>query len=523
MRSLMFAGSVCALAVSAPAQLTTRASAGPGSLAPFSFVDVTDAVGILPHDISPGMVAGVAIEDFDQDGDLDIFVPTASGQPHQLYRNTGNGTFEEIGAAVGLNATHNARTAMWVDADGDGRLDLVVLGDCFSQSDPCLALPTAHLYLQQSDGTFVDATIGSGLENERVATTGQHRGGATAGDLDGDGRLDLVFGLWGGQGRVFLGSGAADYSDVSVACGLGGVTRGHWQPIVHDFNGDGLMDVFWAIDFIANNLWINNGLGSFVDRAAEAGVNYAFNDMGVAVGDPDNDGDIDIYITEVFNSEIGRFNPLLRNDSVGDALSFATISHSAGVDNTDWGWGTTMADLDDDGWTDLIVTNGFFNPPFLTDRSRIFRNSGESPIRYDDVSISALFHDSDHCGTILAFDMDRDGDMDIAQVSMERGLRIYRNTRRGAAVANHWVTIRPRMPGTNHWAIGAVVKVEAGGVTRTRLITVGVSCLGQEPAEAHFGLGGAATVDRVTIDWPDGTTSVVDDLGANTVWTIEQQ
>jgi hypothetical protein len=469
--------------------------------------------------MAPGMAGGVAAADFDDDGDIDLFVPNAEGIADQLYRNIGNGHFEEIAADAGLASPARSRAALWVDYDGDHRLDLFVAGDCYQAADECLGASTLRLYRQVGDAQWEDVTIEAGFADDLVWFSGQHRGGMCAGDVNNDGWLDLLIGLWGGEARLFLNNGDGSFSDISHTCGLGGVSEGHWQPVMHDFNGDGWLDVLAAIDFTANHLWMNQTNTSFSDIAPTAGLDSAWNDMGAAMGDYDNDGDLDIYLTEI--ADLDRHNRLYRNDSIGEALQFTDVARTVGVDDTSFGWGTTFLDADNDGWLDLAATNGYFGPRWENDPSRFFLNSGGGTVTFADVSDAVGFNDTFWGSSLIALDFDRDGDVDLIQTCAAPGpMRLLENQRSGPALANNYLVIKPRMSGHNHRAIGAVVRVSTAALELMRLITAGTSLMGQEPAEAVFGVGSALTAD-VVVQWPDGTTTALTDVATNQVLTIQ--
>ena len=494
-----------------------------GQSAPIQFVDESTARGLLPSSMAPGMGGGVAAADFDDDGDIDLFLPNALGYPDQLYRNLGDGTFEEIATAAGVASLDQARVALWLDYDGDGRLDLLVAGDCHGALAPCTEVSTLKLYRQIADAQFQDVTLEAGITDDRVVDTTAHRAGAAAGDFNNDGYLDLVVSLWTGKAGVYLNNGNGTFTDIGVASGVGVTQLAHWQPILHDFNRDGWLDLFFAVDFAANRLWINNGDNTFTNVAQSAGVDNAWNDMGVALSDYDNDWDADLYITNITNVGTGRHNVLYRNQSVA-SLAFVDVAAGSGVHAGAWGWGTTFLDADNDGLLDLAATNGF-NGVWSTDTSRFFLSSGGTPVTFQDRSAATGFDDSYWGSSLLAVDADRDGYLDLVQTcnavdSDPSRLRLLRNQPGPAALANGYLVVRPRMTGPNHRTIGAVVRVEVGSAKMMRVITAGTSFLGQEPAEAAFGIGSASMVDQVTIEWPDGTETKHDDVAGNQVLTI---
>ena len=487
------------------------AQAGP----PIRFVEVGASRGIGDYRMAEGMGGGAAVADFDGDGDIDIFVPTGEGMPDRLYRNNGKGVFEDIAAKAGVASTFANRCALWFDYDGDGDLDLIVANDV--EQEPS----TYRLYRQNAPSRFQDVTIEAGLFTP-MSDPGRgfmppHRGGFAAGDLNNDGYLDLFAALWNGRSHLFLNNRDGTFTDISESSGINKVTRFSHQPVMADFDGDGWTDIFVAVDFGPNDLWINQRDGTFENRAASAGVDNAMNDMGVALGDYDNDGDFDLFITNIFDD--GFHNVMLRNDTAdGDKPTFTEVSESLGVRDTGWAWGTTFFDADHDGLLDLVATNGWHSDPWRDDPSKFFWNLGGDPVEMLDASDEVGFNDTFFGSTLIAFDADRDGDLDLLQTTMGGPLRLLENRLVGGGAS--YVVVQPRMRGPNSVAIGAVVRVRACGVDQMRIVRAGTSYLGQEPAEADFGLGAADTAEQVTIDWPDGTRTVLEDVGANQILTV---
>lgn len=499
-----------------------------------SFVEVSDTSGLGDYERPiRGFGSGFSAADFDDDGDIDIFVPTGLDDTHKLYRNLGNGTFEEVAADLGLASTERARAALWLDYDADHRLDLLVTSDCYTFN--CEEVPVAlRLYRQTEGGTFVDVTAAAGLLVTDHAIT-QHRSGTAAGDVNGDGYLDIVVGFWDGTLELYLNQGNGTFVDATQTSEFAASVVSYHQPVILDLDGDGLQDVYSAVDFTENRLWqnlgITDGMPSFLEVAQAAGCANAMNDMGVAVGDPDGDGDPDLYVTNIFRE--GQYNVLLRNDSSRGAPAFTEISDAAGVRDGGWGWGTTFLDVDNDTDLDLAETNGWQYSTW-DGAPRLFIHQGTNPPTYVDGAASAGLTDLSWGSTLVAFDYDRDGDLDLVEnysrVASINGeatdLLLHQNQLDRTGGDRNYLVIRPRMTGRNARAIGARVEVEVGGQTLQRWITAGMSYLGQEPAEAFFGLGSATVADRVTVHWPAdgdipfGSTTVLTDVPAETVQTV---
>lgn len=496
------------------------------------YVEVGAASGILECIMAEDTGASIAASDYDDDGLVDFFVPTAVGQTDQLYRNLGNGQFQEVAASVGLASTSRNVTSLWFDYDGDGDQDLFVAHDVST------AESAYRLYRQNADGQFQDVTFEAGLLIPSGAAVEHDRGGNCAGDINNDGYLDLVAPLTNGPAHVFLNNQDGTFSDISVSSGVGASWQWTHQAMMADFNGDGWLDIYMSIDFSPNLLWINQHDNTFVEVASLVGADNAMNDMGMALGDYDNDGDFDIFVTNIFVfdpiSLQWERNILLRNDSVGANLSFSEISKSLGVDYGGFGWGATFLDCNNDGWLDIALTNGWRSiPQFVADPSKLYLSNGVNPLSFSDVSDATGFNDTFFGRSLVTFDYDRDGDLDLLQtcqaleysqgeieISDASQIRLLRNELPNNQPNSNYLVVRPRMTTPNPRAIGAVIRAGVAGMSMTRLITAGCSYLGQEPAEAFFGLGSATSVDSLTIDWPNCAQTTLENVAANQVLTV---
>ena len=467
---------------------------------------------------------GPAAADFDRDGDIDVFIPQAYSFPDALYRNNGDGTFSEVAAAAGLAGMGEARAALWIDYDNDGLLDLFVANDPDApagqqQTDPL----TTHnlLYRNLGDGTFADVSAAAGIDQMPNPQTDQTVGGLTAADINNDGLLDIYVSCWGCENALFLNNGTS-FTQIAVAAGVDEPGTS-WTPMFYDVDRDGWVDLLLNMDFGPNRLFINQHDNTFIDTAPAAGFDTAFNEMGMAIGDYDNDGDFDVLATNIETpypdgDPLTKHTVLLHNDSTPGLLVFSDCAIGAGVARTGWGWGCTWADCNNDGRLDLAVTNGFNQTnDYLVDPSRFFVNNGGA---FTEISSAVGFTSTLQGRGLIAFDYDLDGYLDLLETNYGDAANLYRNDTVGSG---HWIAIDLIAAGSgNRFAVGAEMAITAGALTQLRLVTAGSSFLSQEPYRAFVGLGSAATVDNIHIRWPDGIEQDVPNVRADRVAKIKQ-
>lgn len=480
-----------------------------------SFDDVTESQNFSAYDPAWTYGCGVSAIDYDNDGDVDLYLTSNENSLNRLYNNDGNGNFTEVTGA--LSVPNRIRTSLWLDVDADGRLDVLMAGDCSSSNLSCQDKDNIFLFRQKADGTFENRTDDSGLLLGR--TISGVFGGLAAGDINNDGFLDIVMTQWGGDVKLFENQGDGSFEDVTLASGIEKPSR-YWQPLMFDLNQDGWLDIYLTVDNQKNLFYLNKGNGTFEELGVPYHLDNAHNDMGVALGDYDADGDFDLYITNVERDRPGDHNALLKNGLNAGSFVFQEKAKELEIEAGGWGWGTTFLDADNDGFLDLAATNGWVTD--FTDPSKLWKNTG---IGFEDISEVSGFNDTLQATTLISFDMDRDGDLDMAQTLKDNPnqtlpFRLLENKWNESANPGNYLVIKPRMAGSNHWAIGATVKIETSNGAQTRPITAGISFYGQEPAEAHFGLGELDQVDKVTIVWPGGASSSVSNISANQVITI---
>lgn len=475
------------------------------------FKDVTTNNMFTPSTSEFFHGSGASAADFDNDGDIDFYYGTEKNESNQLYINQGGGQFIESGEKWGLNIFQRTKMSLWIDYNGDKKLDLLLSGDCFLEDNDCPEGPYLRLF-RQDNGFFTEVTQEVGLGGYGATKSYQTFGGLAAGDLNLDGFIDFIHTVKDGPLEVFLNQNGESFILANEALGIVAPVDKYFQPYIGDLSNDGLLDVYVNLDFRPNILWVNSG-GEFLNISESSNSNSSFNEMGIAVGDFDNDLDFDMYATNIINYlDKGGHNIFLINqkNQTGE-LKFTEQAKTYGIEDGGWGWGATFADFNNDGWLDLATTNGWetYDP---IDSSKLWLNNEGS---LNDVSKDYGFNDNLNGVSLLGFDYDNDGDIDLLQTlagneSPEVSIRILENQLDTVSSTTHnFIKVKPRMTGNNHYAVGAVIKVFSDTKTFLRPIHAGISFYGQEPYEAHFGLGALDKIDSVQIKWPGGAVSTL--------------
>ena len=488
----------------------------------FGFEDVTSTKDFQFALSGDTHGSGIAAADFDSDGDIDLYVCTASGYPDYLYRNDG-GTFNSIGSEVGLASTLRSRMALWLDIDGDTQLDLLVSGDCDFDNEDCPESSFTRLY-HQVDGSFVDISSSAGLDDFGPKEKDQALGGLAAADINNDGYIDFVQMVRNGSIEVFINQKNLTFIESADEMDFDTDEFKFYQPFFHDFTKDGYLDLYYNVDFGENQFWINSASSTFENQARLTASNNAFNEMGISLGDFDRDGDFDIYATNIANY-LGQdvYNILLKQEpGLSSDVFFTEVARDFQLDQGGWGWGVTFFDANNDGFLDLATTNGWDLPFEVIDQSKIWLQLPNGT--FSDQSVNLGFDDELNAATLISIDYDRDGDLDMIQSvkgyeEEQVPFRLLENNISTDERGNY-IVIKPRMLGDNHYAIGAVVRAYVEDVPYGRIIHAGTSFYGQEPAEAFIGVGATNTIDSVSITWPGGEESWHYDLSVNEIIEI---
>jgi hypothetical protein len=490
--------------------------------------------------VSHYQVGGIAAGDVDGDGDHDLFVLRGDNSP-RLYANDGAGGFTDVTLAAGLTGFgQTPNGVLLADLDGDGDLDLVT-GGVATGSNPEAPKTPIRVMHNDGNGAFSDATAESG-----VAASMDAQSMALA-DIDGDGDLDLSVAYWepvgsdvSEAGHLWRNDGNGVFTDISQSSGISWVGRDQQnQPVMFNFtpnftdiNGDGRPDLLMAADFFQSRVLLNTGNGAFVD-ATDRSVISDENGMGATVGDFTNTGVMDWFVSSIFdpdvtgNEALGQGttgNRFYRGDGQG---GFIDDTDLAGVREGYWSWGTCSQDFNNDGWLDLFVVNGYqpgAASDFKSTPARLYINNGDGSFTE---AAAANGIDSNAQGrSVSCFDANDDGQVDVFvqnsfSVSGSAGaVEYFRNQ---GHPGQHWLKLRLLGRAPNHHAVGARITLEAGGLLQTREIRAGSNFLGHDPLQAHFGLGPADEVDRITVHWPDGEVAIYGPFPADQLVTLKPE
>ncbi len=540
---------VCATSTLRGAAPTTQPQAGT-----VTFTDITQQAGLDFHPVNGAsaqkhivetMGSGALFFDFDDDGLPDIFLvdggsvtdPAVSERArHRLYRNRGDGRFEDVTRTAGIGHREYGMGACAADYDNDDRVDLYV-----TNFGPNV------LYHNDGQGTFTDVTpragVGSGLLGASCAFA----------DIDNDGDVDLFVANYvepdqskicgdararaycrpdvysGVSSTMYRNNGDGTFTDVTKVAGLDRTDGKALGVVFADYDSDGRVDLFVANDLTRNFLYRNEGKGVFREVGLPAGVALASDGrvragMGTDVGDYDGDGRLDLIVTN-FESET---HSLFRN--LGGGL-FADATFETGVGPATLpflGFGVAFLDYDNDADLDLAIANGHVldNAGLFRSRSRyaqrnlLMRNEGNGRFAEVGRQSGSGFALEKVSRTLVTGDIDNDGDLDLLVSNNGQPPDLLRND--GNAGSGNALLIRLRGRQGNRDGIGAMVTATVGSRKAVREVRAGSSYLGQNDLRVHFGLGRATVVDRLEVRWPGGQVETLKAVAAQEIVTIAE-
>jgi enediyne biosynthesis protein E4 len=519
------------------------------------FTDITFPAGIsFKHVASPekryiveSMSGGVALFDYDNDGDLDIYfvnsltvdlVKSKSKTKSDLYRNDGDGKFTEVSMKAGVSDIGWGMGVAVGDYNNDGFEDLYVT---------CLG--PDHLFKNNGNGSFTDVTDKAGVNDPRWST------GASFVDYDHDGDLDLFVanyvdfdinnlpefgkgrtcqyksipvqcgprGLRGAGDTLYRNEGNGTFTDVSKEAGVMDDNGFYGLGVItSDFDEDGLIDIFVANDSTPNFHYRNNGDGTFKEIAFSTGTAVNENgseqgSMGVTVGDYDHDGRLDLFITNFAD----EYNTLYHNDGRNSFTDLSFAAKVAAVSLPHVGWGTKFFDYDNDGWVDLFVANGHVYPqlPSYRQPRLLHRNNRDSTFSEVSAQFGAVLTENRASRGVAFGDLDNDGDVDLVIGDLDGPPQLLRND---GGDTNNSVLIKTIGVKSNRSGIGARVKIVSGDLTQIDEVRSGDSYLAQSDLRLHFGLEKRSRVDLIEVRWPSGVVDKITGTGVNKIMTIKE-
>lgn len=554
-------------------------SAGPGSGQGFALEDVSHEVGIdfvhqapeLDPRLEPIMPliaslgASVSVVDFDSDGWPDVYATTSAiGASNALYRNRGGDGFEDVAAATGIAAVNTqdagvSMGAVWGDYDNDGDEDLFL----YRWGRP-------ELYRNEGGRSFTPAPEAFDLPDRIYANT------AVWLDYDADGWLDLFIGcfypddvdLWnlesmqflpesfeyahnGGRNYLLHNRGDGTFAEVALDVGLTS-TRWTLAAAAADLTGNGFPDLLIANDFGVSELYLNDSGASFEDASRTSNIGYSpKSGMNASFGDLRNRGEWSLYVSNIAEPGVLMHgNDLWLPSGTADGVpTFSNAATALGVDRGGWTYGAQFADLNNDGWLDLIVVNGFVSGPerdsYWYDYSKVATGhrsiiadannwpalrgrslSGYQPDLFwlndgaggmIDAS-GAIGDDSGLDGRAVAVaDLWNRGALDVVIANQRGPLRVLRNN---VDPDRDWIGFDLRGTVSNRSAIGAQVRLFWNGRQQLQQVDGGSGFATQRDRRLHFGLGVSARVDSAVVRWPSGRTLTLRDPAVDTVHVI---
>ncbi|MCO8123863.1 CRTAC1 family protein [Stieleria sp. TO1_6] len=511
------------------------------------------------------MGASVAVVDFDRDGWQDFYLTdSAPGSSNRLYRNQQNGTFQDVAAEMGLADLNRSGTgacmgSVWADINNDGFEDVLVY-----------KWGRVELFRNQQGKTFERITEAAGLPDWA------NIGSATWLDYDRDGLIDLFLaGYWpesvhlekldhtrimpesfeyannGGRKWLLRNNGNGTFHDVTADVGIDS-TRWTLAVIAADFNDDAFPDLFLANDYGVSEFYLNQDGNGFSEIGKQTGIGHApKSGMNAAVGDVLNRGRLAIYESNISEEGVLLQGNNLWFPAAGDSLRFDNLASVMGIELAGWSFGAQFGDLNNDGFIDLYVTNGYVsgdrgtsywydfsqitgghqhiisdtqNWPEMKGRSlagyqskRLWLNDGAG--QFQDVAQFVGATDRLDGRAVALADFNNQGDLDLVVANQRGPLLLYQNE---VQPQRHWIAFELQGTHSNRSAIGAQIRVDWGGQQQLQELVAASGYSAQNQRRLHFGLGDASRVERVSIRWPSGKKQLIENPSVNQTHQIQE-
>ena len=523
---------------------------------PIRFRDASEPAGVADPAVNS---TGPAFADYDNDGDIDIYVPGESidsGIDNRLWENNGDGTFTDVGAARGVdNADSLSRGASWGDFDNDGDADLAV-ANMPPGRGPGPHVPTSvykNLLSETGQPNFENVTRSAGImrngnaKDQEIGGVGDTGAGVAWGDYNNDGWLDLYWKCadYHIDNALFENNGDGTFTDVTESAGAGVVDKvreanSQGSPSWTDIDQDGLIDLLVTNEGDAKVLLHNQGDGTFsnVTRSRRPPSGLAFlnpgNANGACLGDIDNDGDIDFYLPTADQANRMIISKLADEGTV----SFEDITATSGTADRGGARGCTMADFDNDGYLDIYVNNGGPSDVLINDvltqmpvfvqfyiawepaYNKLYRNNGN--LTFSDITEGSGAEGYGIGSGVGAADVNDDGFADLFYTnrSYYSGGKLVNISQQNWLLLNqgndnHWLRLALRGSRGNRDGFGARVRLWAGDLAQLREHTSAHGYNSTNDPRLLFGLGSNAKADRIEIAWPGGQVQVLTDVDAD--------
>ena len=521
------------------------------------FVDVTQEAGIHWQHVDgrsgqkyfmETLGSGAAFFDYDGDGDADLYFVNGAPLPgyvsqemptNCLYQNNGDGTFTDVTEKAGVGDTGYGHGCAVGDYNNDGKLDLYVTN-----------YGVNRLYRNNSDGTFTEVAESAGVTEPRWSTS------CAFADYDRDGNLDLyvvnyiVYDIdenpWCGlkekgiraycepdnfiaqSDTLYRNNGDGTFTDVTKTAGIYNTTGKGLGVVWGDYNNDGALDIYVANDSTENLFYHNNRDGTFEEVGFMVGValsedGAAENGMGTAFGDWNNDGWLDLTVT---NYAL-QTNTLYHNDADGFFTDATAMTKTAQLTYPYLGWATAFIDYDNDGYQDLFVANGHLHENLAEielegtygQRNLLFRNNHDNTFTEVSETLGPGMKLADVSRGATFADYDLDGDIDIVVTNSNTAPRLLRND---GGNRKNWLQIRLTATNGSTDAIGTRVKITTGKLIQIREVRSGDGYLSQQDLTLHFGIGDYEQVDSIEVQWQSGKKQLIRSAQANQVLSLEE-